>query len=434
MLFTCGIVIFLIVITAFFSASETAITFSSRPHIHQLAKAGNKKASIVQNLQGKLPLVIGVILTCNTFVNALIVSIGQNLITSFFDGDYQQYALAFAPIIMGTIVLIFAEIMPKMLALENTTGFLLFGSRILQITFWIFQPLNILINKISKFILRCVGIKAASTDIHDVNREELIGAIDMHKGPHEDVQHERAMLKSILDLSSVQVGEIMVHRQNVTMVNIDDDPEAIIDQVLACPFTRVPLWKDNSDNVIGVLNTKAIFRTVRSQNKKMTRKDIENIALTPWFVPESTDLLDQLHAFRSRREHFSLVIDEYGSLMGIVTLEDILEEIVGDINDEHDVRVRGVRPQANGSYVVYGNVTIRDLNRQFEWDLPDDHAATIAGLLIYEFRMIPKINQIFNFRGFRFETLRRQNNQVTLIRITPPSALIKDTLTEENSK
>ena len=142
--------------------------------------------------------------------------------------------------------------------------------------------------------------------------------------------------------------------------------------------------------------------------------------MKPWFIPESTSLLDQLQAFRKRHEHFALVVDEYGSLMGIVTLEDILEEIVGDIADEHDVVVAGVRPQGDGSYVVEGSVTIRDLNRQFEWDLPDEEAATAAGLILHESRRIPEVGQAFMFHGFRFEILRRLRHQITSVRITPP--------------
>jgi Mg2+/Co2+ transporter CorB len=213
----------------------------------------------------------------------------------------------------------------------------------------------------------------------------------------------------------------MVHRKNVTMIDADDSAATIVEQMLACPFTRVPLFKGDPDNVIGVINAKALLRAVQAQRGQMDKLDIIAIASPPWFVPESTDLLEQLQAFRHRREHFSLVVDEYGSIMGIVTLEDILEEIVGEISDEYDVTVRGVRAQEDGSYIVDGNVTIRDLNRQFEWDLPDEDAATIAGLVLYEVRLIPEVGQTFMLADFRFEILRRHRNQITLLRITPPA-------------
>lgn len=212
----------------------------------------------------------------------------------------------------------------------------------------------------------------------------------------------------------------MIHRKNVTMIDASDSPETIVEQMLACPFTRVPLFKNDPENVIGVINAKALLRAVQAQGGQVSKLDITTIASPPLFVPESTDLLEQLQAFRNRREHFALVVDEYGSIMGIVTLEDILEEIVGEISDEHDVTVRGVRAQEDGSYIVDGSVTIRDLNRQFEWDLPDEDAATIAGLVLYEVRLIPEVGQAFMLAGFRFEILRRHRNQITLLRITPP--------------
>jgi Mg2+/Co2+ transporter CorB len=228
------------------------------------------------------------------------------------------------------------------------------------------------------------------------------------------------MLRSILDLTEVDVGEIMTHRKNVTMVDADEPAEKVVKQVLASPFTRLPLWRGEPDNIVGVIHAKALLRAVRGGEDKLDGIDVVKLAGRPWFVPESTSLLDQLQAFRKRREHFALVVDEYGTLMGIVTLEDILEEIVGDIADEHDIPVPGVVRQPDGSFVVQGTVTIRDLNRRFEWGLPDEEAATIAGLILHEARRIPDVGQAFNFHGLRFEILRRHRHQITAIRISPP--------------
>jgi Mg2+/Co2+ transporter CorB len=282
--------------------------------------------------------------------------------------------------------------------------------------------LNHALHWIARTSLGLFGLKTtASQANYEESVEELRGAIDLHTGGNEDVVQEKAMLKSILDLGSVTVGEIMVHRKNVAMLDVSDSVDYLVEQVLSSPFTRLPLWKDDPDNIIGVVNAKALLRAVRQQARGGTEAEplsIEAIAAKPWFVPESTDLLDQLQAFRSRREHFALVIDEYGELMGVVTLEDILEEIVGDISDEHDIVVRGVRPQPDGSYLVDGSVTIRDLNRQFDWDLPDEEASTLAGFILYETRSIPNIGQVFSFKGFRFEIMRRQRYQITLVRLT----------------
>jgi Mg2+/Co2+ transporter CorB len=214
----------------------------------------------------------------------------------------------------------------------------------------------------------------------------------------------------------------MAHRRNITMIDVDQTPQEIADQMLASMFTRVPLYRGRRHNVIGVVHAKAFLKALQSAQGDVTKVDVVAIAGKPWFIPDSTTLLDQLRAFRQRREHFALVVDEYGTLMGIVTLEDILEEIVGDIADEHDRAVAGVRPQPDGSFVIDGTVTIRDLNREFEWGLPDDEAATIAGLVLQESRRIPEVGQEFTFHGFRFVVLRRQRNQIALLKVVPPTA------------
>ncbi|MCX7343555.1 MAG: CNNM domain-containing protein [Proteobacteria bacterium] len=412
----------LLVASSFFAASETAMTFASRPKLHQLAKAGSKSAKIIRDLQHHLSMVITALLAYNTLLNAAIASVLSNLIFDFL-GDTSTIAAVGTSIFVGTVILVFAEMMPKTLAIQDSTRFLMFAAPAIKFFYYLFLPINKALSFFISYFLKIIRIKVTPIDQH-ASVEELRGAIDMHDGPGQDTPHEKAMLKSILDLGSVQVSEIMVHRQNVTMVNADDSPTEIVDQVLACPYTRLPLWQGNADNIVGIINTKALLRAVRAHSGSLDDLNIIDIAHKPWFTPESTDLLEQLHAFRQRREHFSLVVDEYGSLMGIVTLEDILEEIVGDIADEHDVTVRGVRPQVDGSFVIYGNVTIRDLNRQFDWDLPDDVAATLAGLLINQFRILPTVGQIFNWRGFRFEILRRQRNQITLVKVIPPGQLL----------
>jgi Mg2+/Co2+ transporter CorB len=228
------------------------------------------------------------------------------------------------------------------------------------------------------------------------------------------------MLSSILDLEQVEVGEIMVHRKDVVTIEADQPAEAIVAQVLASPYTRIPLWRGEPDNIVGVLHAKRLFKAVHEHAGEPGALDVTEAAVPPWFIPESTPLIGQLHAFRRRREHFALVVDEYGSLMGIVTLEDILEEIVGDIADEYDEAAAGIRPQPDGSIIVPGDVTIRDLNRRFDWPLPDEEAATLAGLVLHEARRIPEVGQVFTFYGFRFQILRRKRNQITAIRITPP--------------
>ena len=418
MIFLLSTIILLLLIgLGFLSAAETAITAASKPKLHHMAKRGDRNAILIGLLQQTPGITLSALLMCATFFMTFATSMMTEVVDLIFKNGS---GVIYAPLIMGILIAIYAETLPKIVAVNHPERVAIFLAKPIALIGKVFRPLTIAINFIARVTLRMFRFHVRVTSTSHATLEELRGVIDLHHGPGHDVPHERAMLKSILDLGSVQVGEIMVHRKNVTMVNALDKPELIVEQVLACPFTRVPLYKDDPDNVIGVINAKALLRAVQAHGGKLDRLDITTIAGAPWFVPESTDLLEQLQAFRLRREHFSLVVDEYGSIMGIVTLEDILEEIVGDIADEHDIMVRGVRTQEDGSYIVDGNVTIRDLNRQFEWELPAEEAATIAGLVLYEVRLIPEVGQSFMLAGFKFEVLRRHRNQITLLRITPP--------------
>ena len=198
----------------------------------------------------------------------------------------------------------------------------------------------------------------------------------------------------------------------------DQPSQAIIREALESPYTRVPLWREDQENIIGILHAKDLLRAIGAESGNIESIDITELARPPWFVPETTSLIEQLNAFRERREHFALVVDEYGALMGLVTLEDILEEIVGEITDEHDVdSAATIRRESDGSFIVDGKVTLRDLNRHADWDLPDEEATTIAGLLIHEARRIPEVGESFDFHGLGFEVLRRQRNQITALRL-----------------
>jgi Mg2+/Co2+ transporter CorB len=213
-----------------------------------------------------------------------------------------------------------------------------------------------------------------------------------------------------------------VHRRQVVAIELDQKPAVVVEQALSSKYTRIPLWRGQPDNIVGVLHAKAILNALRTSGGNFDAIRVNEIATPPWFIPESTTLLDQLEAFRRRREHFAVVVDEYGAFLGIVTLEDILEEIVGDIAERHEFQVPGVRAMPDGSYVIDGHVTIRDLNRDLDWQLPADEAATVAGLVLHEARRIPEVGQVFTFHGFRFEVLRRKRNQITGLRVTPPAS------------
>lgn len=407
-------IVVLLALSAFFSASETALTAASRPLMHQLESDGHRRAGIVNRLLDRKDRLLGAILLGNTLVNILASSIA----TSVLVASYGEAGVAYATVVMTVVVLMFGEILPKTYAIHNASRLAQWLARPVQLVVTLLAPLVHAIQLVLNGILRLFGAKFdARADLASA-MTELRGAIEMHTT--EEVRHERAMLRSILDLDDVTVSEIMIHRKNTAMIDAGQTPGRIVDAVLESPYTRIPLWQEDQDNIIGVINAKVLLRAVRAHPGDIEKLDIPSLASPPWFIPESTSLLEQLQAFRDRREHFALVVDEYGALMGVVTLEDILEEIVGEISDEHDVTVSGVRPQADGSYIMNGDVTIRDLNRQFEWRLPDEEASTLAGLVLHESRQIPEAGQAFLFHGFRFEVMRRQRNQLALIRVTPP--------------
>ncbi|EKV26901.1 Co2 transporter [Caenispirillum salinarum AK4] len=409
-----------LVLSAFFSGSETALTAASRPLISELERKGDTRAGIANGLLIKRERLIATILLGNNLVNIL----ASALATSVLIGLFGEGGVAMATVVMTIMILIFSEILPKTYALTHTHRMALGVAPIMRVLVTIFQPLTSVIQGMVSVTLKVVG-GGERPHTSSMALAELRGAIEMHTaqaaeaGGEKVIAHERAMLRSVLDLADVEVSEIMVPRGKLVTIDADQPTSDIVRQVLASPYTRIPLWRGKSDNIVGILHAKALLRAVEAHSGDISDLDIVAIASPPWFIPDATRLLDQLQAFRQRREHFALVVDEYGVLLGIVTLEDILEEIVGEISDEHDIAVSGVRPQPDGSFVIDGGVTIRDLNRQFEWDLPDEEAATIAGLVLHESRSIPDPGQTFLFHGFRFEVLRRHRNQITSIRVTP---------------
>lgn len=417
MLTTLVIILVLLLLSAFFSGSETALTAASRPVMHQLEQGGDKKAALVNRMHEHKERLIGAILLGNNLVNILASALATSLLIQMVG----ETGVAYATIGMTLLVLVFSEILPKTYAINNANKMALAVAPVVNAVVAVLAPVTHSINILVKLLLQMVGVRFDAEAAFHGNEEELRGAIELHDSNDESARHERAMLRSILDLNDVQVHEIMTHRKDVEMIDASLPVERIVDEVLASPHTRIPLWRDDTDNVLGVLHAKALLREIRGRGDNLDGLDVVAISTDSWFIPEQTPLLDQLEAFRARREHFALVVDEYGALMGVVTLEDILEEIVGDIDDEHDIDVVGVSPQPDGSYIVDGRVTIRDLNREYEWSLPDEEAATIAGLVLHEARRIPEVGQTFSFHDFRFEILRRQRNQITCVRVTPPA-------------
>ena len=409
------IILLLLLCSAFFSAAETALTGASRPRMHALEGQGDRNASLVNRLRAHMEQVIGAVLLGNNMVNIF----ASALATSVLIGLFGNRGVVYATAVMTVLVVVFAEVLPKTYAINNADKLALAVAPAMNVVVGVLRPIIRVMQIVVRAILRLCGANISTELGADKTEEELRGAIDLHAEASGEVEEAGAMLHSILDLNDVIVGDIMVHRSHLALIDADQPPEKIVQAVIESAYTRLPLWRGDQDNIIGVLHAKALLRAVQANGGKLESIDVIALALPPWFVPDTTTLLAQLQAFRKRREHFALVVDEYGALRGVVTLEDILEEIVGDIEDEHDIEVPGIKTEPDGSFIVDGTVTIRDLNRHCGWRLPDDAAATIAGLVLQEARRIPETGQVFAFHGFRFEVLERQRNQIRRLKITP---------------
>ena len=416
LLLTIATIAGLIVLSAFFSGSETALTAASRPRLHHLEREGNRRARLVNRLNERRERLIGVLLLGNNAVNVF----ASVLATSALIGLFGETGIVYATIGMTLVVLIFAEVLPKTYALGRPDEVALAVAPVMRVFVFVLSPVIMAVQSVVRVTFRMFGVDFEAGADSAAAEEELRGAIDLHAREGGGVKHERDMLGSILDLADVEVREVMVHRKNMVAIDADAQPSDILDDVIRSPFTRFPVWRGEPDTIIGVLHAKDLLGALGAHPDDPGRIDVASMASEPWFIPDTTTLHQQLQAFRRRRAHFALVIDEYGALMGLVTLEDILEEIVGEISDEHDIIFSGVKANADGSYTMSGSVTIRDLNREFEWDLPDEEATTIAGLVIHEAQQIPQLGQSFVFYGFRFEVLARQRNQVTSLRLMPP--------------
>ncbi len=407
----------LLVLSAFFSGSETALTAASRSRLHQMERQGNRRAHTVGRLIERRERLIGTILLGNNAVNILASALATSVLITLV-GDA---GVVYATVAMTLLILVFSEILPKTYAIRHADRVALAIAPVMRILVFTLAPIVAALHAVVRGALWSFGASRVHAGGREDVEEELRGAISLHTHEGALIKRERDMLHGILDLSDVAVGEIMVHRKNMVTLNADDPPALIVQQVLDSPHTRFPLWRDDPDEIVGVIHAKDLLRAVRLSDRDIDTLDVMVIATDPWFIPEYTTLRRQLNAFRQRRARVALVIDEYGALLGLVTLEDILEEIVGEISDEHDVTLRDVMPQSDGTFLVPGITTIRDLNRELDWTLPDDEAATIAGLVIHEAQQIPQAGQNFGFHGYRFEVVRRQRNQITLLRVTPPA-------------
>ena len=416
-------VVGLLVMSAFFSGSETALTAASRGKLKAKADAGDRGAAQALKVTEDNERLIGSVLLGNNAVNILATSLTTALFTRVFgDGG-----VALATLIMTFLVLIFSEVLPKTYAITNAEVAAAWVARPISLVIRVFSPVVMAVRLFVRAVLRVFGVE---TDLRNnvlAVREEISGALAL--GHSEGVVHkeDRDRLLGALDLSDRTVEEVMRHRSEIEMIDASATPEEVLTQSLESPHTRLPVFRESHENIIGVIHAKDVARAMErvlsapdAKPGDLAKFDFLSIARKPYFVPETTTLDDQMRQFLKRHTHFALVVDEYGVLQGLITLEDILEEIVGEITDEFDTgETQGIERREDGQYLVEGSVTIRDLNRAQDWNLPDLEANTIAGLVIHEAQMIPVVGQVFNFHGFRFEILGREKNRITRLKIAP---------------
>jgi Mg2+/Co2+ transporter CorB len=412
---TLGAIFGLLLASAFFSGSETALTAASRAKMHALEEQGSRRARIVNYLLQIRERFIGAILLGNTLANVA----ASALATSLFLALFGEEGVVYATIAMTAIVVLFAEVLPKTYAILNADRMALVVAPLVRLLVAVLAPVTTTMQWIVRHTLRLFGISIADDAEVLSAHEEIRGAIELHHKEGGVVKLTRDMLGGVLDLRELTVSDIMVHRTNMDAIDAELPADRIVDLALKSSHTRVPLWRGEREEIVGILHAKTLLKALRDAKGDPAKIDIMALATPPWFVPDTTTLKDQLNAFLKRKAHFAIVVDEYGEVMGLVTLEDIIEEIVGDITDETDVAAALAKPQQDGSLVVDGGVPIRDVNRLMDWDLPDEEATTIAGLVIHEAQTIPNPGQAFTFHDYRFEVLSRRRNRITSLRVTP---------------
>ncbi len=420
LLLTGAAIVVMLGLSALFSGSETALTTASRGRLHGLAERGSKGAAEALALTDDKERLIGAILLGNSAANILAASLATSLFTRLFGHS----GIAIATVVTTALVLVFAEVMPKTYAITNPEAMSVRVARVMRGFVRVLTPLLAAVRAFVRLVLRLFGVAVDPQANFLSAQQEIAGAIELHHFEGAVEKADRDRLLGALDLGQRQVEEVMMHRRDIEMIDADEAPEAILETAINSPHTRIPIFRGEPENIVGVIHAKdlsrAVHRFVREHNLvgALEGFDVMDVAMPPYFVPETTPLDEQLREFLRRRTHFALVVDEYGALQGLITLEDILEEIVGDIADEHDVEEPvGIEPQPDGSVEVEGSVTIRDLNRACAWSLPDEEANTIAGLVIHEAQAIPDEGQVFSFHGFRFEVLGREHNRLTRLRV-----------------
>jgi Mg2+/Co2+ transporter CorB len=410
---TMGAIALLIALSAFFNGSETALTAASRARMHALEQEGNARAATVNRLLGTPEKLFGAILLGNTLVDVLAAALASGLAVQLV-GDV---GVLYATIIMTVLIVVFGAVLPKTYALAFSDRLALLVSPLMRTVVAALSPFTKAIEFVVRQLLKLTPTKADDEANILAAHEEIRGTIDLQAREGAVPKHDAEMLGGVLDLRDLQVSDIMIHRTKMETLEADSDPQDIVDEILKSQYTRMPLWREEPENIVAVLHTKDLLTALGRVGWDVAKLDIMSFAHDPWFIPDTTSVKTQLNQFLKRKAQMALVVDEYGEVQGLITLEDILEEIVGQIADEHDTHEMSIRLQADGTVNADGTVAIRDLNRHMSWALPEAEATTIAGLVIHEAQTIPEPGQVFIFHGYRFEVLRKSRNKIAALRI-----------------
>jgi Mg2+/Co2+ transporter CorB len=420
---TSAAILALLTLSGFFSGSETALTAASRGKLRAAQDKGSKGAARALAITEDNERLIGSVLLGNNLVNILATSLATAMFTRLFG----ESGVALATLVMTLLVLIFAEVLPKTYAITNPETAAARVAAPIAVIVKVFSPVVGAVRLLVRGVLRVFGVKT-DPDSHILAvREEIAGALQLGHSEGVVEKEDRDRILGALDLGDRTVEEIMLHRSKIEMIDAATPPQDILQQCLESPHTRLPVFRDDPENIIGLIHAKDLLRAMYklidgtdSAAEALKGFMVTDVMMKPYFVPDTTSLDDQMRQFLRRRTHFALVVDEYGSLQGLITLEDILEEIVGEITDEFDPQAdHPIRKAEDGHYWIDGAMTIRDFNRATDWTLPDDEANTVAGLVIHEAQMIPTVGQVFSFHGFRFEVMARENNRVTRLKVRP---------------
>ena len=404
-------IILLIILSGIMSGSETALTAVSKPRIISKVNQGSKRASYVKNLIDSKENVISSLLLSNNLINILATS----LATAYLYNLFGTSGILYATILMTTLIVIFAEVLPKIYSINRPNRTAIFIGPAIYYLNKVLTPFVYIINFLSKIVLKKIIIKSKDT-LDEESEEELKGMIDLYQTSNPDSVHEKEMLRSILTLNDTTVEEVFTHRKNIYSINIDIDNQTLIEKINTSNYTRIPFWKNNPENIIGILDTRLldIDMTIKSSDTNEILKFLKK----PWFTPEITNLLDQLVSFKKKKEHLSLVVDEYGELLGLITLEDIIEEIVGEIIDESDIPLDEFIINKNGNIMTNGSKNIKDLYKEFNLNLPESDAITIGGYVMDLAKKIPWYGETVKDKFFTYKVLSHSRKQILKLEIS----------------